>query len=88
MGGAVKKITGAFGDIVGGLLGIEEPKMPGKTEDQLKQEELAAEDARQQKMKSEREKIARQRGATGRQTLTYKGPQSVAVQNTKLGGGN
>lgn len=69
----------------GKVMGVDEPEMESKTDEQIAAEKAAEEDARQQKMKTEREKIQRQRGATGRAQLTYKGPQSVATQQDKLG---
>lgn len=84
--------SAAAGAVASGVVGkIMEEDAPGKTEEQKKQESLAAEDARQQRMRGEREKIAGKRGASGRQTLTYK-PQAMttgaAGQSSKLGGGN
>lgn len=73
--------------VIGKVFGIDEPEVPQKTDKQKQDEAMQQEAARQEQLKTEREKSARERGASGRRTLTYTGPQSVGIPNSKLGGG-
>lgn len=76
----------AAGAVAAKAMAPDAPKAPEKTEEQERDEAMMRKDAYQKQLKSEREKTARARGASGRRTLQYT-PQSVGIGSTKLGGG-
>lgn len=76
----------AAGAVAAKAMAPDAPKPPEKTEAQERDEAMMRKDAYQQQLKSEREKTARARGASGRRTLQYT-PQGVGIGSTKLGGG-
>lgn len=90
MSGMVEAVTSTVETLFKGAPKPEEVALPEKTEAQKQLEAEQAEAARQEGLKTEREKQARARGATGRRTLTYTptGGQSVGVGSTMLGGGS
>lgn len=83
---AIPIVAAIAGAVVSSALAPDAPKPPKKTEAQERDEAMMRKDAYQQQLKTERERTARARGASGRRTLQYT-PQSVGIGATKLGGG-
>lgn len=90
MSGLVEGATTTIETLLKGTPDAEDVALPEKTEQQKQLEAEQAESARQTSLKTEREKQSRERGATGRRSLTYAstGGQSVATATSKLGGGS
>lgn len=78
----------AAGAVVSNAMAPDAPKAPEKTEAQERDEAMMRKDAYQQQLKTQREQTARARGASGRQKLSYTGPQAktVGINSTPLGG--
>lgn len=72
---------------VGKLFGLETPKPPKKTAEQIRAEDDAATAAREERQALARGEGERKRGMAGRAQLSYNRPGSMLGGSTRLGPG-